>query len=1323
MSVGCTTQNRTHTTVTSQLSTVRPAMYRLLDETKNTYIHRSIAHRHGENSIDIDIVSLPQQQQEQDPAVSEQDFKLHSSSSPPRKAIVLPFDEVAMDQVSRQQERLRMRSSFIEGGSPGNRAHQQKLYQRHSLPQQQQERQPQQQQPEGRRLSDPSPSTPPMKKRDSLDRYSMASRDVYSGQQQLPPLPQQLQQQTPQNPPVATSNTGGGANSQRKPRKSRPWNTDLKMNRGFGSNVASGRTLLNVVPSNSTQRTTQNYKMQMRERKTVFGSVAVMEEKDGDSVSASMDEDDDEEQDEMNISIRSASQRVIRRQSYWANLKASGLGSMQEEKVNHSDNNNHDGCDDDSDEESRGDEDVIHKEAHELLKTKGIQGILQQRYNDDLESVGPSSSVSVTNQLTITASSSGSTTDSVTKSSSSSSGQPTHSRQVLQLDDIQKLRQKILLQQIERGDASPTNLDNSLNRKDSTSGNSGSDGAAGDDEEPYDQATSLESKAAAAAAAEAKQASIAKQQEKHKERIEQEQLASSNAPAADDNSDVAKAWRVMRQLKGRLQDVFTEDHSIIEAMGRKGQEGVVATSDRIVVDTQAFDRYKLRDAVEKRVSQVFTGDHLIVCNGKVERNNDDDDTDKKNETLEDAAGSLNGDSDDNGEPAAKSPKLRERLSCSFQMFEEMLKARQQASVAGDDDWTECSGPAVANTTVRGVAGMIPPSLPSTFAKVNGQDDDDQSCWTEYTIETADVAQTNDKVADAAADVDSESKQSSVTPASSTNEMKEESGCQDDNRATVKMSNEQRVNLTSILSGHIVSSPDKGGDDETYAEYTVQEATVQPTTVDRLQAFRLPGQAPLEVAVKQDQDDQSYMEMTVLDDDEGATKREHWRGTIPEQPNGDDDQSFMEMTVQESDTAPPTRWPPQLSQTTAADDQSYMEVTVQDATAPPDRAQGQQFNDLTSPHMANMLSSRMFADMELPEGLKQQQAQKTVEEENHDSYPTITVGHFDADDDDMTQLTFDHTMMEDYGPSDYDNCETDFMHDSSNKQVRLSMATLPASGANTNQNFADSDFPSVVGSQHTEHTRDTTVSDDGSSSHHDGASFKSCVSTESSQFVADLLRRDIWSPDPVVVQSALETLSSEAARGVNNRSHIVRYGGLLAILRAMELKPDHSEVQVAACIALEKMASDAVTQVAIGKVGGIPAIANAMEGHANDVAVQRAACKALSRLTKQCEDSEGSTSSSAGTSSGDEKAPAAGIVKAVTDSMKVHAEDSFIQEHAFGTLANLCLDNQDQLRELKKMGGLATMTTALQVPWESETSQHEAISTLSILLRSLASLGH
>ena len=1323
-------------------------MYRLLDETKNTYIHRSIAHQHSGNSkIDTIEISLgghpPQQQQQQDPGGSEQDLhKSSSSCSPPRKNVVLPFDEVAMDQVSRQEQRLRMRSSFIEGGSPGNSAHQQKLYQRHSLPQQHQERQPQQeqQQPEGRRLSAPSPTTPPMKKRDSLDRYSMASRDVYSAPQQLPPLPQQLQQQQqpppPQNPPIATNNSGG-ANSQRKPRKSRPWNTDLKMNRGFGgSNVGSGRTLLNVVPSNSTQRTTQNYKMQMRERKTVFGSVAVMEEKDGDSVSASMD--DDEEQDEMNISIRSASQRVMRRQSYWSNLKASGLGSMQEEKV--SDNNDHhndDGNDDDSDEESRGDQDVIHKEAHELLKTKGIQGILQHRYDDDLESVGLSPSNSVAKKLStaatpaIAASSSDSTTDSATKTSSSSnsSHQPNHSRQVLQLDDIQKLRQKILLQQIERRDTSPTNMIHSQNKKESNINSDDVEGAG--DEEPYDQATSLESKAAAA---EAKEASIAKQQEKHKERIEQEQLASSNAPAADDNSDVARAWRVMRQLKGRLQDVFTEDHRIIEAMGRKGQEGVVATSDRIVVDTQAFDRYKLRDAVEKRVSQVFTGDHLIVCNGKVERNNDDDndDADDNGETLEDAAGSLIGDSDDNSEPAAKSPKLRERLSCSFQMFEEMLKARQQASVADNDDWTECSGPAVvvANTSVRGVAGMIPPSLPGTSTKVNGQDDDDQSCWTEYTIETADVAQTtNDvKVVDAA-DVDGESKHSasSGTRASSTNEMKEESGCQDNNRATVKMSNEQRVNLTSILSGHIISSPDTDCDDETYAEYTVQEPTVEPLVVDRLQAFRLPGQAPLEVAVKQDQDDQSYMEMTVLDDDEGVTSdtnRGHWKGIVPKQPQGDDDQSFMEFTVQEPDTAPPTRLPPQRSQTTAADDQSYMEVTVQDATAPPSRAQQQQqFNELTSPHMANMLSSRMFADMELPEGLKQQQAERAAEEENHDSYPTITVGHFDADDDDMTQLTFDHTMMEDHGPSDYDHCETDFMHDSSNKQVRLSMATLPASGANANHNFADSDFPSVVGSQHTEHTRDTTVSDDGSSSHHDGASFKSCVSTESSQFVADLLRRDIWSPDPAVVHSALETLGSEAARGVNNRSHIVRYGGLLAILRAMELKPTHSEVQAAACVALEKMASDAVTQVAIGKVGGIPAIANAMEGHADDVTVQRAACKALASLTKQCEDSEGSTSSSAGTSSGDDKDPAAGIVKAVTDSMKLHAEDSFIQEHAFGTLANLCLDNQDQLRELKKMGGLATMTTALQVPWESETSQHEAISTLSILLRSLASLGH
>ena len=1146
-----------------------------------------------------------------------------------------------------------------------------------------------------------------------------------------------------------TTTTTTTTNNNTNNRKAHPWKTDVKLNR-FGdmnndsnssSNGNNNRTFNSVVASSSTQKTTMTFKQRMQARKAVFGTVAVTEEQ-------YLEEEDNDDDSSRNRSsyinsattttttVMNRSQRSLLRQcnstTYHPHENRCFKNNNDEEQELH-------GQEDESD-----DEEAIREEAVKLLQAKGFyfRGILQQQYSDDLESVGPNGTAGASQVSELT-----------TASDSHEYQNSTATRQVLRLDDIQNLRRKIMLQQQSERKNSDDDDDNrnqletdiednnsinnkrELRRAKNTSSAAPSfaslksmqnthteasfaddddddDNDDDDDDEPYDQASSPESVA--------RRIVLVQQQQKQQNQrlpplppIPPVVNTDTDAPAPDDDSDYAKAWRVMKELRVRLRQVFTEDHRIIEAMGRKGQEGVVATSHKIVIDTQAFERHKLRDAVQQRVSQLYTGDHVVVVNGETvqaaDREEKKDDDDNFNDNME--AG--NGDNKSEVDTPVSSGKLKERLSGSFQKFEAMLKARQQESIAigkngsdleEDDDWTECSATPM-EPTVRNAVGMIPSSLAQPNDDNN---DDDQTCWTEYTLETNTPA--------------SEQLSESQNPANSTSEIKKQSGCQDDDvRATIKMNNEQRVNLKSILSGHIATSPTIGNDDdddETYAEYTVHEETVEETIVEAPNPFRLPGEAPLQVKVgnHQDRDDQSYMEMTVLDDDGEDLKEVR-------SPQQHDEESYMEVTVQAPLVAtmadsPPTRLP--FQQLAAGGDESdnsnnddgdydqhsYEEITVQESAAPGNLQKSHQSNDLTSPHMANMLSSRMFADMDLPSALKQQQPQQvTMDQENNDSFPTITVGHFDADDDDdMTQLTFDHTMADDNEQS-----EMGFLHDHSNKTV------MPANHGGSAVPLND---PSVVDSQHTEQTRDTTCSDDLSTSQHDGASFKSCVSTESSHLVAELLRRDVWSPDPAVVHTALETLGREASLGINNRSYIVRYGGLLAILRAMELKPDHADVQTSACFALEKMAEDPKTQVAICEVGGMKAIAQAMERHAESCEVQRSACTALSHLTRHSdEDHEGSLSSL------DKSVPAVGVVRAMTDSMKLYPEDPTIQSHSFITLANICLDNQDRLRELKLIGGLATMTTALQVPWENKTDQHEAISTLSILLRSSADLGH
>jgi hypothetical protein len=363
----------------------------------------------------------------------------------------------------------------------------------------------------------------------------------------------------------------------------------------------------------------------------------------------------------------------------------------------------------------------------------------------------------------------------------------------------------------------------------------------------------------------------------------------------------------------------------------------------------------------------------------------------------------------------------------------------------------------------------------------------------------------------------------------------------------------------------------------------------------------------------------------------------------------------------------------------ADDQSYMDYTVTDDVGLPaqqpqehkhewaQQLPKQRFEadkpvekETYPPRTTNLLGSRMFSNIF--------QATPPAQAPN----PTITVNH-DADDD-MTQITCDQTNDDDY--DEY---------------------PIPRTPLNK---------PFALESPKTEKTVRTVSDDDHSASTNGGASR---VSESSRQRVAEILRQDVWSQDTTIVQAALEHLAREAAVGPQNRSSITRFGGLLAILRAMEVNLNHDRIQMAACTALEKLALDADTQVAIGEVGGISAVVGAMRTHVDNDGVQQAGCAALVNISHHH-----------GTENDDHlEISADGAIQALCTSMMRHADNVEIQANAFGALANLCLDNQERLKELSQAGGLAAMTMALQKPWKSKTEKHEAISTLSILLRSLA----
>jgi hypothetical protein len=293
----------------------------------------------------------------------------------------------------------------------------------------------------------------------------------------------------------------------------------------------------------------------------------------------------------------------------------------------------------------------------------------------------------------------------------------------------------------------------------------------------------------------------------------------------------------------------------------------------------------------------------------------------------------------------------------------------------------------------------------------------------------------------------------------------------------------------------------------------------------------------------------------------------------------------------------------------------------------------------------LLNSRMFSDQGLVLPAEENKPKHTTPQK---IMPVMNVefnnGGYD-DDDDMTQITFDHTVHE--------------------------TPTKPPVAPKDEETSAKED---------------------------DNAS--SC-SSQASKGIADLLRRDIWSPDLATVQGALEKLGSEASKGASYRSYIVKFGGLLGILRAMDMNQNHTGIQVAACITLERMALDPDTQMSIGEVGGIPVISNVMQNNMDHVQIQRAASAALVNIS--CcpqEDIDGA-------------------LEAIILSMTKHGNDTEVQENSFKALANLTMDSPARLKELSNRGGLAAMTMALQNRWSNKAEHHEAISLLSMLLRNLA----
>lgn len=363
------------------------------------------------------------------------------------------------------------------------------------------------------------------------------------------------------------------------------------------------------------------------------------------------------------------------------------------------------------------------------------------------------------------------------------------------------------------------------------------------------------------------------------------------------------------------------------------------------------------------------------------------------------------------------------------------------------------------------------------------------------------------------------------------------------------------------------------------------------------------------------------------------------------------------------------------------DQSFMEVTVvasHDEHGDQSVVGGDNEGTSTPVHAAtaDLMTSRMFSTPQV--------AQE----------PTITL-HRQTSDDDMTQLTFDQS----YAGAVQEAKEVP-------APIPTSIGNGPkrASGTSSAKGSTKDTINGLQRSDSSLHSSSRKLS--SNNSRRSGSS-RGGVSTTSSEKdskrVAEILRKDIWSRDAKVVGDALASILTEASKGSKYRAKIIQCGGIMGIVRCMESHANVESVQLAGCKALHRMAIDANTQVIIGEMGGIATILDAMKNFPTNAPVHRAACAALGNITRH----RGTT---------DE---AEGAVPVLCASMTQHPTDTHVQSKAFGTIANLCMDNKDRLRELSDAGGMLAMTMALQQPWPSKKEKHEAISNLSILLRCLA----
>lgn len=191
-----------------------------------------------------------------------------------------------------------------------------------------------------------------------------------------------------------------------------------------------------------------------------------------------------------------------------------------------------------------------------------------------------------------------------------------------------------------------------------------------------------------------------------------------------------------------------------------------------------------------------------------------------------------------------------------------------------------------------------------------------------------------------------------------------------------------------------------------------------------------------------------------------------------------------------------------------------------------------------------------------------------------------------------------------------------------------------------------------------------------------------ASTWQPRSLRDLVRSDLQSDDPTIMERALQQITLDCWDEGPARSLVARAGGIMTIVNLLDDHVHHERIVVAACHALEKLSLDTDNELAVIELGGCDVLWNLANTSASG-RVQEAAWAALQNCTCQSPIDQWD--------------------------MQVWAQEvlprlqNFPQQmvYAAAAAANVCVAHAEQRRVFGASGGIVAMAVALQQRWADD----------------------